>query len=30
MRMSALLGRRDKEAPKEAQIISHQLLLRGG
>lgn len=30
MKMSQLLGRRDKEAPKEAQTISHQYLLRGG
>lgn len=30
MKMSQLLGRRDKDAPKEAQIISHQLMLRGG
>lgn len=30
MRMSKLLGRRDKDAPKEAQSVSHQLLLRGG
>lgn len=30
MRMSQLVGRRDKNAPKEAQIASHQLLLRGG
>ena len=30
MRMTKLVGRRDKDAPKEAQIISHQLLLRGG
>ena len=30
MRMSQLLGRRDKDAPKEAQSVSHQLLLRGG
>jgi prolyl-tRNA synthetase len=28
--MSQLVGRRDKDAPKEAQIVSHQLLLRGG
>jgi len=30
MRMTQLLGRRDKDAPKEAQSVSHQLLLRGG
>jgi len=30
MRMSSLLGKRTKEAPKDAQVISHQLLLRGG
>ena len=30
MRMSQLLGRRDKDAPKEAQITSHQFILRGG
>jgi prolyl-tRNA synthetase len=30
MRMTQLLGRRDKDAPKEAQTISHQYLLRGG
>lgn len=30
MRMSNLLGKRTKEAPKDAQIVSHQLLLRGG
>jgi prolyl-tRNA synthetase len=30
MRMSSLVGRRDKDTPKEAQIVSHQLLLRGG
>lgn len=28
--MSQLVGRRDKDAPKEAQLMSHQLLLRGG
>jgi prolyl-tRNA synthetase len=28
--MSSLLGKRTKEAPKDAQIVSHQLLLRGG
>jgi len=30
MRMSNLLGKRTKEAPKDAQTISHQLILRGG
>lgn len=30
MRMSQLIGRRDKDAPKEAQITSHQFILRGG
>ncbi|MBF0197186.1 MAG: proline--tRNA ligase [Planctomycetes bacterium] len=30
MKMSQLVGRRDKNAPKEAQITSHQFLLRGG
>ena len=30
MRMTQLLGRRDKDTPKEAQTISHQFLLRGG
>lgn len=30
MRMSELLGRREKEVPREAQLISHQFLLRGG
>jgi prolyl-tRNA synthetase len=28
--MSQFIGRRDKDAPKEAQITSHQFILRGG
>ncbi len=30
MRLSQLIGQRFKEAPKDAALISHQFLLRGG
>ena len=30
MRMSKLVGRQVKEAPKDAQTISHIFMLRGG
>ena len=30
MKMSSLVGRRTKETPKDAELISHKFLLRGG
>ena len=30
MRMSKLVGRRIKEDPRDAQVVSHKFILRGG
>lgn len=30
MRLSSLVGKRTKDKPKDAELVSHQLLLRGG
>ncbi|MBF0244166.1 MAG: proline--tRNA ligase, partial [Planctomycetes bacterium] len=30
MKLSQLIGRREKEAPRDAQLVSHKLLVRGG